>query len=126
MQPDIEIYLKATSHKQVTDWLAQRFGDVGENPWKKLPKKGIGATVQHEGESIKIMIIEKCAGSFTSVWFDSPHTPWEADLECAREAIKHFDVEARVGSGGWQEGDALDAWISLKDGEETLIEWRSA
>ncbi|WP_119394375.1 hypothetical protein [Salinibius halmophilus] len=126
MQPDIEIYLKATSHEQVIEWLEQKFGNVGDNPWAKLPKKGFGACVTWEGEPIKVMIIEKCAGNFTSVWFDSAHTPWQNDLACAREAVAFLQVEARVGAGGWHEGAELDAWIALRDGEEVEIEWLSA
>lgn len=126
MQPDIEIYLKATSHKTVLAWLTDRFGDVAPSPWASLPKRGFGTSVEYKGEVIKVMIIEKCAGNFTSVWFDSAHSPWSSDLACAREAVEHLQVEARVGAGGWQEGDPLDAWIALRDGKEEEITWQAS
>lgn len=120
--PDIEIYLKAQPVPQVEAWLQDRFGPltaVAKN------KQGCRYRLEIDGRTVPVMVIEKAAGNFTSVWFDSDRTPWARDIDCAREAHRHFQCETRCVASGWTDGDEPDEWWSITEAGEGKILWRS-
>lgn len=121
--PDIEIYLQQTSAEAVLAWLNQRF-PAGGKAAKPAGKKQWRLQVQHEGEDIAVLVIEEASPGFTSVWFDSPHTPWESDMACAREAHAHFGTEIRATPGSWDEGDDPDLWWHINTQGEGLLHWQ--
>lgn len=118
---DIEIYVANTPGKAVLDWLKARFPDqgaarpAGKRQWRQL--------IKYQNHEISVLVIEEASPGFTSVWFDSPHSPWATDLECAREASAHFQQEVRVTAGSWDESADPDAWISLTASGESVIQW---
>lgn len=121
--PDIEIYLASTPASAVLDWLAARFpesaGDkprpAGKKQWKQVLRQG--------DTRITVLVIEDAAPGFTSVWFDSPDTPWADDIACAREAFAHFGTEVRATPGSWHEGDDPDLWWKLDASGESRLHW---
>lgn len=121
--PDIEIYLAATPAQAVLDWLNARFPasaggkprPAGKKQWRHLLRDGDAA--------IPVLVIEDAAPGFTSVWFDSPATPWPDDIACAREAFAHFGTAVRATPGSWHEGDDPDLWWQLDAKGESLIHW---
>ena len=119
---DIEIYLQDTPAAAVAEWLAARFsgGPVALRP---AGRKQWRTVLPDAGASIPVLVIEDAAPGFTSVWFNSAHTPWEDDLACAREAHRHFGREVRATPGSWNEGDDPDAWWSVDAAGERLIPW---
>lgn len=121
--PDIEIYLASTPAPSVLDWLATRFPASAGNKARPAGKKQWRLQVQDGETIIPVLIIEDAAPGFTSVWFDSPATPWPDDIACAREVFAHFRTEVRATPGSWHEGDDPDLWWHLGASGEGLIHW---
>lgn len=121
--PDIEIYLQHTSRDAVIAWLAARFPASANTPPRPAGKKQWRLVLQDGEQQIPVLIIEEASPGFTSVWFNSPHTPWPDDMVCAREAHAHFHTEVRATAGSWQEGDDPDLWWRIDDQGEGLMQW---
>lgn len=121
--PDIEIYLRQTDAATVLAWLAQRFPESADARPRPAGKKQWRLLVQDGEQRIPVLVIEDASPGFTSVWFDSPHTPWADDISCAREAHAHFQVEVRATPGSWEEGDDPDLWWRLDKDGEGQVHW---
>lgn len=124
-QPDIEIYLKNTTPTQVLEWLEQRFADIDEPVQQG---NSYQLRVYHDSEWIPVRLVCAAAGKpWSSLWFDSPQTPWGDDQECAREAHKALGAQIRCNGGFWEEGDeaGMDEWWQIAtDGSESQVTWR--
>lgn len=121
--PDIEIYLHDTPATDVLAWLAARF-PASNGKTRPAGKKQWRLSVRDGDQDIPVLVIEEASPGFTSVWFDSPHTPWADDISCAREAFTHFQREIRATPGSWAEGDDPDRWWHIQaHGEEGFITW---
>lgn len=120
--PDIEIYLSHMPASAVLDWLAQRFPATSAKA-RPAGKRQWRFVVQHDSEQIPTLVIEEASPGFTSVWFDSPYTPWPDDIACAREAFAHFRTEVRATPGSWREGDDPDLWWRITQEGEDLLHW---
>jgi hypothetical protein len=118
---DIEIYVAGISGQQALDWLAGRFPDhesarpAGKRQWRQR--------LHHDGKTLPVLVIEDAAPGFTSIWFDSPPSPWPTDLDCAQEAFQHFQREILITAGSWQEGGDPDAWLSISSGGQGQVHW---
>jgi len=121
--PDIEIYLAGINARRAQEWLETVLGKPSTSAARGIQTQ-LRFDTQHH--TIPVLVVEKAAGRYTSLWFDSPATPWATDLECAREARQFFQCEVRCIHSGWQEGDDPDEWWSLTAEGERLIQWRSA
>lgn len=98
--PDIEIYLKPLSLEALGAWLGEQFGQVVVfQPAGKLQHR---TRLTRDGVEIAVLVVEKVADGFASLWFDSASTPWARDVDCARAAARALQVEARCSLGGWQ------------------------
>jgi hypothetical protein len=119
--PDIEIYIAGATAPAVQDWLQARFPDsaalrpAGRKQWR--------TQVMAAQHAIPVLVIEDAAPGFTSVWFDSPHSPWPDDMACAREAFAHFGREIRATPGSWAEGDDPDLWWRIAPEGEGSFHW---
>jgi hypothetical protein len=121
--PDIEIYLAHTPAQAVLDWLNERFpGSDAQKP-RPAGKKQWKHRLVHGEAVLPVLVIEDAAPGFTSVWFDSPETPWADDIACAREAFARFGTEVRATPGSWREGDDPDLWWKLDAGGEGTLHW---
>jgi hypothetical protein len=118
---DIEIYLAATPAADALAWLAGRFPEhdkprpAGKRQWQQH--------VRHGEVSIPVLVIEEASPGFTSVWFNSPTTPWASDADCAREAFAHFGREVRATAGTWKEDADPDEWWSIGPTGERFVQW---
>ena len=116
--PDIEIYVKNASVESIRSWLEQCFGELP--PFKKR-----GDSQHAKVQGIPIVIVERAAGKeFTSIWFDSAATPWETDLDCAKEASKMLSCQVRCIGSGWEEQQDPDEWWKVDGDEVTAILWK--
>ncbi|SDJ19527.1 hypothetical protein [Billgrantia gudaonensis] len=119
--PDIEIYLAQAPQEPLNAWLGELLDaaplhSVGRHRWKT---RG-----HHAGHVIPVLLVENAADRFASLWFDSAHTPWPRDTDCARDAATRLGCEVRCSLGGWQPGDDPDRfWQVLPDGTERAIDW---
>jgi len=121
--PDIEIYVAGISSAQACDWLQTQFSSVTVTSQRGIQTHISARMDQHR---VPALVVEKAAGRFTSLWFDSAATPWITDLDCARAAQHYFHREVRCIVSGWQEGDDPDEWWSVSDAGEQLIRWQGA
>ncbi len=120
--PDIEIYLKSVAPDQIESWLTQRFGNLEH---LKHSRRVHQYQLAHSGHRIPVLVVENAAKAFSSILFESTETPWEQDIQCAREAFTHFGKEVRCIASGWNDGDEPDEWIAVTaEGESTII-WRT-
>jgi len=120
---DIEIYLADVELIDITSWLKKRFLLL-------LPESGVDSITQNflaktETETIRIVIVERVVNGYTSILFDSPYTPWETDLDCARDAFHHLQVEVRCCTGSWIPEQNPDEWLSICQEGESVITWRT-
>lgn len=120
-QPDIEIYLKEDFLGELSGWLEQHVGRVDLGPWVGNLQRG----TLHGETSMPLMIVRKATGKWASICFESEHTPWATDLECARALAAGINREVRCSIGGWQEehGESnADSWMKVTaDGEEEFV-----
>lgn len=119
--PDIEIYLAKASIDDLDDWLrlaiqADPLAPSGKHQWRSRGR--------FDHDDIPVLLVEKAADGFASLWFDSSHTPWETDRACARAAAAHLGCEIRCSLGGWQPGDDPDRFLRVcSDGREEEFIW---
>ncbi|QTF92381.1 hypothetical protein [Halomonas sp. BM-2019] len=119
--PDIEIYLAKAPVEAVGEWLG---GAIEAAPLAPAGKGKWRTRGHHEGAEVPVLLVEKAADGYASLWFDSPTTPWESDAACARAAAVHLGCEVRCSLGGWQPGDDPDRFLRvLPDGSEAEIHW---
>ena len=120
-QPDIEIYLREDHVPALLDWL----GTQGE---LQLPAGKRQGNLMLNGECIPVQIIPKAAGKWTSIWFDSPDTPWATDAECAQAVFDATGQEVRCSVGTWQETDGeadADRWLKVNANGAEEFSWPS-
>ncbi|MGJ7459532.1 hypothetical protein ACR80S_00200 [Halomonas sp. MA07-2] len=119
--PDIEIYLAKAPFEALGEWLgaaidAEPLAPAGKGQWRT---RG-----HHDGEEVPVLLVEKAADGFASLWFNSPATPWENDAACARAAATRLGCEVRCSLGSWHPGDDPDRFLRvLPDGSEAEIDW---
>ncbi len=124
-QPDIEIYIRQQPVDIIVEWLGDRFDDCTE-----VMTKGRSHSLEviHEGTVIPVTIVENAAGkTWTSLWFDSPATPWANDVESGREVNRQLKCKVRCNAAFWKNGaENMDEWLEIsEDGGEKLIDWPS-
>lgn len=121
--PDIEVYVQSTDAARIREWLDQRFPPVAGQTWRPAGKKQWRRILTHEGHQIPALVIEEASPGFLSVWFDSPHSPWADDRECARELFGALGGVIRATAGSWQEGDDPDLWWEISTAGEHELHW---
>ena len=103
--PDIEVYLARVTLDDINAWLADVLSAPPLSPAGKGKWKTRG---QYQGDSVPVLLVDNAADGFASLWFDSGHTPWHTDQECAQHAAEALQVEVRCSLGGWHPGDDPD------------------
>lgn len=128
-QPDIEIYVRDTSVDALCDWLARKLGPVTAEPSRGTMAKFL---VQADGVAIPVRITTGAVGKqWTSVWLDSPDTPWADDLACARDCYAMLGKEVRCAAGSWSESSSrdddadADLFIKVNGDGETKMNWKT-
>ncbi|MDN3521339.1 hypothetical protein [Halomonas ramblicola] len=119
--PDIEVYLARVEAQRLDAWLAEAIDAEPLAPAGKGKRRTRGRL---EGREIPVLLVERAADGYASLWFDSDATPWASDRACARAAAAHLGCEVRCSLGGWQPGDDPDRFLRvLPDGSEAEIDW---
>lgn len=122
-QPDIEIYLQEDFLDELTSWINQHAGRVELSPWSGTLRRGV---LLHEGSRIPLIIVRKAVGKWASIYFESAHTPWASDLDCARAVATGINREVRCSIGGWQEeqGESnADNWMKVTANHHEEFVW---
>lgn len=120
MQNDIEIYVKKRGTGPIVDWLTDALGSKPDT--LTTPSKGATKLqIPTEKGMLPVMLVQQ--GQWTSVWFNSAHTPWPTDLACAQSAATALQTAVRCSDGGWQEGDDPDQFLEVTDGTVSTVIW---
>ncbi len=95
--PDIEIYLAKAPVASLDEWLGTAIGaeplaPAGKGKWRTRGRLA--------GGEIPVLLVERAADGFASLWFDSAETPWPDDAACARAAAMRLGSEVRCSLGG--------------------------
>jgi len=122
-QDDIEIYIVNTSPEAIREWLQSCFDTVNLTISKQ--SQAMKGELSLRGQSILFTLYPKAQGkNITGLWFQSSHTPWPTDLDCAKAASKSLDTEVRCSKNNWKEGEEAETlWWSIKGDQEKLITW---
>ena len=120
--PDLEIYAKDITFKDVDDWLKAVFTEVQR---KDTVKKKSEARSYWSVDGADVIVFGNAIGKYSSIWFKRNNTPWNTDLECARAAAQALDTQIRCSNSGWEEGQGPETqwWRVTQEEGEMLIEW---
>lgn len=120
--PDIEIYVKDVTFKQIEDWLKLHFKDVER---KHIETKKSEARSHWLVDGSEVIGFGNAIGKYSSIWFKQNNSPWDTDLDCAHIACKELASQIRCSNSSWEEGQGPESqWWRVVDGEEDmLIEW---
>lgn len=128
-QPDIEIYIKNADLNEIQAWLGSHFDVVPEGDISDIniasPRTN-EVELQRAGLPVPLVITPQAAGkAYLSVWFKSPKTPWQNDLECAQSALERFDTEVRCSAESWaeEEPEHSEKWWKLTRTSKDLVSW---
>ncbi|MBB1485109.1 hypothetical protein [Oceanospirillum sediminis] len=120
--PDIEIYVNDPELEQIVQWLNEVFASV-EEPVRLDKRTLLYKTINADGKEIPVNVVEKAAGKYWSVWFDSPESPWATDIDCARAAFAYFNTTIRCSVGSWEPDQPMDLWWQISKKGEGEISW---
>ncbi len=124
MYPDIEVYVKGKSEEELVEWLTTALG-TAEYQGKKQGGL-LHYQVSYQDKQLPVLIMPAVVGkAWNSLWFDTPDTPWEDDLSCAKQIAKELETEVRCIRSGWDEEQDPDEWLKvLSDGTTENILWK--
>ncbi|OPX55164.1 hypothetical protein SAMN02745127_02273 [Oceanospirillum multiglobuliferum] len=120
--PDIEIYVQDPEQSQIDQWFSELFTQISAP--KRLDKRTLAYEVTTAtGVQFSVNVVEKAAGKYWSIWFDSPETPWATDIDCARAAFAFFAKPIRCSVGSWEPDQPMDLWWQISNKGEGEISW---
>lgn len=120
--PDIEIYVQDPDQSQIDQWFSELFTSISAP--KRLDKRTLAYEVTTPtGVQFSVNVVEKAAGKYWSIWFDSPETPWATDIDCARAAFAFFGKPIRCSVGSWEPDQPMDLWWQINSKGEGEISW---
>ena len=127
--PDLEVYIKCPDISVIQHWLAEQLPSLTLLKEKKGKPITYIYQADHNGQRLPIVLVEKAAGGFASLWIDSNQSPWDNDEALATVLIKQLGLEIRFAKGGWSEGDAEteenETWIKLTPNGKREIQWQT-
>lgn len=120
--PDIEIYVKDVTFKDIDDWLKLHFTQVER---KHTETKKSEARSHWLVDGSEVIAFGNAIAKYSSIWFKQNNSPWDTDLDCAHTACKELNTQIRCSNSSWEEGQGPESqWWRVVDGEEDmLIEW---
>ncbi|MBV1881379.1 MAG: hypothetical protein KUG82_07080 [Pseudomonadales bacterium] len=120
--PDIEIYVQDTTLTEITEWLDNVFDTLAQT---KSQKNQSYYQASWQNISMTILVFKHVIKGYTSIWIDSPNSPWKNDIECARDAQIAFKTDVRCIQGSWEDSEDPDLWWFINnEGEGSLI-WKT-
>lgn len=121
--PDIEVYIKDSSIPAILKWLEHRSDHIERRETRGLIHELVA---QIDAVNVPVMIQERAVGkAWISIWLNSSETPWNQDIDCAKEISQHLNVQTRCVVDGWQEGDEPDEWWKIDNGQQEKINWKT-
>ena len=90
-QPEIEIFLHGCPMERLLTWIEMVIGPLGK------PEEA-GESIIYPGP-IGPIIVTPVRDGFASVWFNTSRSPWETDVDCARQAARELKCTVRCDPG---------------------------
>ncbi len=120
--PDIEIYAHDVTFKKIGEWLQQHFKSVEKQ--ETVTKKS-APRCHWLVDGCEVVAFGNAVGNYASIWFKQNNSPWDTDLDCARNACVELNTQIRCSNSSWEEGQGPKSqWWRVTEGEgEMLIEW---
>ena len=116
-QPNIEIYVRCDLGK-LTDWIDAIAGPI-------TSREELGVRLYYETRLGTVVLTPGMEdGPFVSAYF-GPSTPWDTDVDCARQAAHEIGCIVRCDPGP-QFPDvhpASDIWLEMDRGGERFVVW---
>jgi len=124
--PDIEIYIKNRSPEQVLEWIATQAEQIETT---KTTPSSIELAISFPQGQLQAVLQQKVSGkAWSSLWLKSNNTPWNTDLDCAKNAAQNMDTQIRCIKESWSEDNDADLeedqWWRIENGECELINWQ--
>ena len=117
--PDIEIYIKTKDINKIRSSLQALF------------KQDVEFTSQPPFEcaqinNIPIKVYLNVKSGFSSIWFDSPDSPWDNDLHCAMAIQQQSGLICRCVKASWVENEQEDPdlWLEINNQGQHELLWR--
>ena len=117
-QSNIEIYIRDCPMDRLLAWLESVVGPL-------RPTVDTDGIVVYATAVGPVIITPAVAdGTFVGVCFNSPNTPWDTDVDCARQASRELQCVVRCDPGEhFPDVDPLsDVFLEIADGAEKLVE----
>ncbi|MCP5160083.1 MAG: hypothetical protein H7A00_00135 [Hahellaceae bacterium] len=120
--PDIEIYIKDCDPQATLSWLQTIGTDVKILEQSSAHIKG---ELQSNQAQIPFLLVVNAVKKFSSLWLNSPNTPWKNDLECALSASSALKRETRCAVSSWEEEENPDdeRWWKVTEDGKTQVRW---
>jgi len=119
MASDIEVFIRDRSVDEIRDWLATTCGPMSDF-------EEAGAALICRSGNLGFVITPRIEdGPFTSIWFSAKGTPWQTQVECARQAAQQMGVPVRCTPGPTfaKVQPCSDVVLEISEGQERLIAW---
>src|SRR5690349_19172318 len=122
-QQDVEIYLRDCPMQRIQDWVGFALGAITlVGQVHEMDMRIYEA--HYAGHQIPVIITSGVAdGSFTSVWFNAPDTPWATDAACARQAARALGCEVRCTPGTLRSSPYSDECLRIVGDHEEVVVW---
>lgn len=92
-QTNIEIFLRDTTLPRLLAWAEAR---VGPLEWAQEA----GASTVYPAACGPVVVTPSMEdGPFIGIWFNSASTPWDTDVDCARDAARELGCTVRCDPG---------------------------
>lgn len=116
-QKEIEIYIHGRPDHRLLSWIESRIGH--------LDGPGLAGDAIVYASRIGPVVVTETETGFVSVWFNTPHSPWATDVDCAREASQVLMRVVRCDPGARFKDvpELSDSFLEISGNVEMLVEW---
>lgn len=120
-QNTIEIYVRHCPNERLREWLTSVLGQM------LLVCQEEGLIIYRcQVRETEFPVATTCGvadGTFTSIFFNSPHAPWCNDVDCARQAARELQCEVRCDPVAVCPLAGPGEFLRIVDGREDYINW---
>lgn len=116
---EIEIYVRDCNVADVLAWAKSRLGDLTR-------AEAAGDATVYETPCGPLIITPAIEGGpFVSLWFNTPHTPWRTDVDCARDAARELRCTVRCDPGQQypEVPQQSSTFLEIAGEREQLVTW---
>jgi len=90
---DIEVFIRDCEEYRLLEWVESRVGPLAG------PRDGGDARTYESPCGPVVLTRSMEDGPSASLWFNTPSTPWETDVDCARDAARVLGCTVRCDPG---------------------------